>query len=77
MIFDACRSITWASGRRLGPGYLEIFGPQMVLAYRLDANSQGPKNSSFPGPKPTPTCTLNGSENIKNIMHVAVKIIGA
>ncbi len=34
------RSITMASGRRVGPGNLEIFGSQMALAYRLDAISQ-------------------------------------
>jgi hypothetical protein len=28
IIFDACRSITWASGRGLGPGYLEFLGPE-------------------------------------------------
>ncbi len=27
---------------------------QMALAYRLDAISQGPKNSQFPGPNPLP-----------------------
>jgi hypothetical protein len=26
--------------------------PQMALAYRLDAISQGPKNSEIPGPNP-------------------------
>ncbi len=36
-------SIAWASGRGLGPGNLEVFGPQMALASRLDAISQGPK----------------------------------
>jgi hypothetical protein len=30
-------SITWASGRGLGPEHLEFFGPQVALAYRLDA----------------------------------------
>ncbi len=44
-----CISITWASGRGLGPGNLKFSGPQMGLAYRLDAISQGPKNSRFPG----------------------------
>ncbi len=29
----------------LGPGNLEFFGPQMALAYWLDAISQDPKNS--------------------------------
>ncbi len=54
MIFGECRSITWASGRRLGLGNLEFFGPQMALAYWLDAISQGPKKSDFLGPTPLP-----------------------
>jgi hypothetical protein len=54
MIFDAGRSINWASGRVLGPGNLEFFRPQMALAYRLNAISQGPKNSRYPGPNPLP-----------------------
>jgi hypothetical protein len=52
MIFDACRSITRASGRGLGNG------PQMALAYLLDAISQGPKNS-FPGPNPLPLALMD------------------
>jgi hypothetical protein len=32
----------------------EFFGPQMALAYRLDAISEGPKNSRIPGPNPLP-----------------------
>ncbi len=47
-------------GGRLGPGILDYFGPQMALAYRLDAISQGPKNSH------------NGYARIQNIMHGAV-----
>jgi hypothetical protein len=31
-----------------------IFGPQMALAYRLNAISQGRKNSQFSGPNPNP-----------------------
>jgi hypothetical protein len=31
-----------------------FLGPQMTLAYPLDAISQGPKNSRFPGPNPLP-----------------------
>jgi hypothetical protein len=31
--FDAAASITWTSGRGLGPGYLNFFGSQMALAY--------------------------------------------
>ncbi len=53
-VLDACISITWGSGRGLGPGILEFFGPQMALSYRLDAISQGPKNSRIPGPNPLP-----------------------
>ncbi len=37
-----------------GPWNLEFFGPQMALAYRLDAISQGPKNFQFSGPNPLP-----------------------
>ncbi len=33
-----------------GPWKSRVFGPQMALAYWLDAISQGPKNSKFPGP---------------------------
>ncbi len=31
-----------------------VYGPQMTFAYRLDAISQGPKNSRIPGPNPLP-----------------------
>ncbi len=41
-------------GGGLGPGNLYFFGPQMALAYQLDAISQGSKNSRFPGPNPLP-----------------------
>ncbi len=58
MIFDAGTSITWASGRGLDPGNLEFSGPQMALAYGLDAISQGPKNSRFPGPNPLPLASF-------------------
>jgi hypothetical protein len=39
--------------------------------YRLDAISQGPKNSRFPGPTPS-TCPCYGYAHIQNIMHGAV-----
>jgi hypothetical protein len=45
MLLKQAASITWPSGRGMGPGNLEFFGPQMALAYQLDAISQGPKNS--------------------------------
>ncbi len=65
-------SITRASGKGLGPGILDFFGPQMALAYRLDAISQGPKNSQIPGPNPLPIGPNNGYARIQNIMHGAV-----
>jgi hypothetical protein len=54
MLFMRAASITRASGRGSGPGNLEFSGPQMALAYRLDAISQGPINSRFPGPNTFP-----------------------
>ncbi len=39
---------------RAYPFGAQFFGPQMALAYRLDAISQGPKNSQTPGPNPLP-----------------------
>ncbi len=54
MFFDAGISITWASGRGLGPGNLEFFRDKMTLIYRLNAISQSPKNSQFLGPNPLP-----------------------
>jgi hypothetical protein len=42
----------------LGPGILEFFGPQMALAFQLDAISQGPENSRIPGPNPLPLALI-------------------
>jgi hypothetical protein len=77
IIFDACRSITLASGRGLCPGNLEFFGPQMALANQLDAISQSPENSRFPGANPLPLALVMDMHASKNIAHGAVKIIGA
>ncbi len=52
--------------------FMEFFGPQMALAYRLDAISQGPKYSQIPEPKPPHTSPRNGYAHIQNIMHGAV-----
>ncbi len=41
---------TYARRRGLGFKNLEFFGPQMALAYRLDAISQGPKTLDFQAP---------------------------
>ena len=42
-------SIFWASERGLGPGNFDWWAPN-----RLDAISQGPKKSQFPGLNPLP-----------------------
>jgi hypothetical protein len=51
---------------------LEFFGPQMALAYRLDAISQGPKNSRFPGPNPLPLALvmdLHASKKLRTVPY--------
>jgi len=53
MLLMRATSTTRASGMGLGPGNLEFFGPQMALAYRLDAISQGKKTLDFQGPTPS------------------------
>jgi hypothetical protein len=47
----------------------KFFGPQMALAYRLDAISQGPKKLSNSRAQPPTTCPRNGYARIQNIMH--------
>jgi hypothetical protein len=54
----------------------QVFGPQMPLAYRLDAISQGPKNSRFLGPNTLPLALVKDAACIKSITH-GVEIIGA
>jgi hypothetical protein len=46
----------------------------MALAYRLDAISQGPKNSRIPGPNPIPLPLVMDMQyaRIQNIKHRAV-----
>ncbi len=41
-------SITWPSGKGLGPENLDCFGPHMALSYWLSAISQDQKISQFP-----------------------------
>jgi hypothetical protein len=77
MLLMRAASITWASGRGLGPENLEFFGPQMALTYRLDDISQGPKKSQFPRPNPLQLALVMDAARIKSIMHWAVYIIGA
>jgi hypothetical protein len=52
--------------------YLDFFGPQMSLAYRLNAISQGPKKSRFPGPNPLPLALVMDAARIKSITHRTV-----
>ncbi len=53
----------------IGTFTLEFFGPQMALAYLLDAISKKLSNSRA---QPPPTSPRNGYARIQNIMHGAV-----
>jgi hypothetical protein len=73
--FVAGKSITWASGR----GALEILtfsGPQMALAWRLDAISQGPKKSWFPGPNPLPLALVMDLPASKALRKTFFSVVG-
>jgi hypothetical protein len=50
-VFDACRSITRASGRGLGPRNLDFFGSKWHSLCSLPF--QGPKSLDFQGPTPS------------------------
>ncbi len=67
MLLMRAASFTWASGRGLGSGNLDFIGPQMALAYLLDAISQGPKKSRFPGTNPLPLALVMDAARIKSI----------
>jgi hypothetical protein len=49
------------------PMILKFFGPQMVLAYRLDAISQGQKNSKIPGPNRLPLALVMDMHAFKTL----------
>jgi hypothetical protein len=49
-----------------------MLGPQMALAYWLNAISQGPKKCRFPGSNPLPHALVMDAASIKSIMHEAV-----
>jgi hypothetical protein len=70
MIFTAPCMSSFLGPKRHSPIGLMPF--HRALAYRLDAISQGPKNSQFPGPIPLPLALVNGYARIQNIMHRAV-----
>jgi hypothetical protein len=65
-VFDASISITWASGRGLGPGNLNFFG------LKIELTVLGPRKGYMFRAQPPPTCPRNGSALIKNITHGAV-----
>ncbi len=46
---------------------LEFFGPQMALAYWLNAISQGPINSRIPGPTPSPLALVMDMHAFKTL----------
>jgi hypothetical protein len=50
----------------------EFSGPQMALAYRLGAISQGPNTLDFQGPTPLPLAQVMDAARIKSITHGAV-----
>ncbi len=52
MIFYACRSITWASGKGLGPGSLESSGPKWHSTIGLMPFHWAQKILEFLGPTP-------------------------
>jgi hypothetical protein len=71
---DAGRILYLASGRGLGTGNLEFFGPQMALAYRFNAISQDQKKSRFSEPNTLPLALVMDADaaRIKIIRHEAV-----
>ncbi len=78
MLLMGAASIRRASGRGLGPGNQSGIEPVGEChlgpknAYRLDAISQTPKNSRFPGPNPLPLALVKDAACIKSITHGAV-----
>ncbi len=50
--FDAGKSITRASGRGLGPGNQDFFGPCEMASSRQASAVWGPKKLRFPWPNP-------------------------
>jgi hypothetical protein len=67
-------SITWASGRGMGSGYIDLFRTQIALPYRrLDAISRGPKKSQFSGPNPLPLALVMDAARIKSITREPYK----
>ncbi len=53
------------------PVCTQVFWAQIALAYLLNAISQEPKNSRFPGPNPLPFALVMDAARIKSITHGA------
>jgi hypothetical protein len=66
-VFDACRSITRASRRGLGPGNRELLGPVKWL--QADRRVPFGTKLEISRSQPVPICQSNGSAGIKNITH--------
>jgi hypothetical protein len=64
-VFDACRSITGASGKGMGPGNRELFGPCEMASSHYECHL-GPKKVKISRAQPPPTCPSNGSASITN-----------
>ncbi len=67
--FDAGKSITWASGRGLGRGNLDFFGPQMAFAITV----WSPKKSWLPGPNPLSLALLMPASKALCTGHRSIK----
>ncbi len=69
--FDTGKSITWASGRGLGPGNLNFLGPKWRSLNSWMPFHRAQKNLDFQGPTLL-TGPRNGFASIKIITHGAV-----
>ncbi len=66
--FDAGKSIMRASGRELGPGKPDFFGPCEMASSREACAIWGPKCQDFQDPTPLPTCSSTGFARITSIV---------
>jgi hypothetical protein len=69
MLLMRAASITRASGRGLGPGNRDFFGPCEMASSRKVRVILGPKKSRFPGPNPRPLAQVMDAARIKSITH--------
>ncbi len=71
MLLMQAESITWASGRGLGPGLSTFWAPK-VTRLSTQCLFTGPKKSRFPGPNPLVFSLVMDAARIKSIMRGAV-----